>query len=180
MDSLKRITWGALFIALGLLIPLIFHAVGLGQVFLPMHIPVLLCGFFTGPVVGFVVGFVTPLLSAVFTGMPPLAPPVAQKMMFELGAYGLLTGLLYQRTNLGIYPTLIISMIGGRLVYGVLGYAVLPLFGLEKINPLLPVTYSLLQGIPGIILQLVVIPATVYLIERNPDSLFVKPGRADS
>ncbi|MDI6893520.1 MAG: ECF transporter S component [Bacillota bacterium] len=99
--SLRNLTRGALFVALGILLPIAFHAVGLGKVFLPMHIPVLLAGFFCSPSVGLLAGMITPLLSAVLTGMPPLAPPVAQAMVFELGIYGLLTGFLYGRMRLG-------------------------------------------------------------------------------
>lgn len=177
MNPLRRITLGALFIALGILIPVMFHAVGLGSVFLPMHIPILMCGFFCGSAVGFTVGFVTPLLSAVFTGMPPLMPPVAQGMMFELATYGLVTGLLYQRTRLGVYPVLVLSMAAGRLVYGLLGYSVLPLFGLQKVHPLFPLTYGLLRAVPGIVIQLLLIPAVVYLTERSSRVLFLKTSR---
>ena len=180
LSPLRRIALGALFVALGILIPVMFHAVGLGSVFLPMHIPILMCGFFCGPAVGFTVGFVTPLLSAVFTGMPPLMPPVAQGMMLELATYGLVTALLYQRTKLGVYPVLILAMGAGRLVYGLLGFSLLPLFGLQKIHPLFPLTYGLLRGIPGVVIQLLLIPTVVSLMERSPHVLFVKTRRTMS
>lgn len=170
--SVRKITWGALFIAIGILLPIVFHAVGLGKVFLPMHIPVLLSGFFCGPLVGMLVGLITPPLSAVLTGMPPLVPPVAQMMVFELGIYGLFTGLLYQRIRLGVYPSLVISMVAGRLVYGFLGYLVLPLFGFKPVPLLYPLTYGLITGLPGILTQLALIPAVMCLAERNAGILF--------
>lgn len=167
MSSIRRLTWGALFVAIGVLLPVMFHVVGLGKVFLPMHIPVLLAGFFCGPAVGALVGVLTPLLSAVLTGMPPFMPPVAQMMVFELGIYGLLTGLAYQRLRLGVYPSLLGAMVAGRLVYGLLGYLALPLFGLKQVPLLYPVTYGVLTSLPGIVLQLVLVPAVVCLVERN-------------
>ncbi|HHY95735.1 MAG TPA: ECF transporter S component [Firmicutes bacterium] len=167
MSGTRRLTWGALFVAIGVLLPMMFHVVNLGKMFLPMHIPVLLAGFFCGPLVGMLVGLLTPLASAVLTGMPPLMPPVAQMMVFELGIYGLLTGFLYQRLRLGVYPALVAAMVAGRLVYGLLGYLILPLFGLQRIPLLYPVSYGLLSSLPGIILQLVLIPGVVFLVERN-------------
>ena len=131
MHNTRRICWGALFIALGILLPITFHMVGMGKVFLPMHIPILLAGFFCGPAIGAMVGFITPLLSAVMTGMPPFMPPMAQIMVFELAAYGLLTGLLFNRFRLGVYPSLLLAMLAGRAVHGLVGYLIMPVFGLE-------------------------------------------------
>jgi hypothetical protein len=157
-----------MFVAIGILLPIVFHAIGLGKVFLPMHIPVLLAGFFCGPVVALLVGAVTPLLSSIWTGMPPMMPPIAQMMVFELAAYGLLAGLLYERFRLGVYPSLITAMVGGRLVYGFLGYLVLPLFGFTQVPLFAPLLYAFGQSLPGVIIQLVFIPLVITLVERNP------------
>lgn len=172
--SVRNLTRGALFVALGILLPIAFHAVGMGKVFLPMHIPVLLGGFFCGPVVAMLVGMITPLLSAVLTGMPPLMPPVAQGMVFELGVYGLLTGVLYERLRLGVYPSLLVAMAAGRLVYGFLGYLVLPLFGLKQVPLLAPLMLAVGESLPGVVLQLVLIPLVVGAIERNAAVLFLR------
>jgi predicted membrane protein len=166
MHNTRRICWGALFIALGILLPITFHMVGMGKVFLPMHIPILLAGFFCGPAIGAMVGFITPLLSAVMTGMPPFMPPTAQIMVFELAAYGLLTGLLFNRFRLGVYPSLLLAMLAGRAVHGLVGYLIMPVFGLE-FSVLYPLTYGLLSGLPGIILQLAFVPGVIILVERN-------------
>ncbi len=166
--------------ALGILLPIAFHVVGMGKVFLPMHIPVLLAGFFCGPTVGMLVGMITPLLSAVLTGMPPLMPPVAQGMVFELGLYGLLTGLLYERLRLGVYPSLLLAMAAGRVVYGFLGYLILPLFGLNQVPLLAPVLLAVGESLPGVALQLVLIPLVVGVIERNAAVLFLRRRTAAS
>ncbi|MBE3518896.1 MAG: ECF transporter S component [Firmicutes bacterium] len=168
----RKLAFGALFIALAILLPMMFHAVGLGKVFLPMHIPVLLAGFFCGPVVGMLVGMVSPLLSAFLTGMPPLMPPVAQMMVFELALYGLLTGLLYEKLHLGGYVSLIGAMIGGRVAYGILGYLVLPLFGFEKVPLWAPLVGAIGQSLPGVIIQLVGVPLVLSLCRRDWRVLF--------
>ena len=72
--NIRNIILGGLFVALGIVIPIAFHAIGAGPVFLPMHIPVLLAGFTIGPTIGCLVGAVTPILSSLLTGMPPLMP----------------------------------------------------------------------------------------------------------
>jgi len=155
-----------LFIALGILLPIAFHMIGQGKVFLPMHLPVLLAGFTCGPGVGAVVGAVTPVLSSALTGMPPMMP-MAPMMTLELATYGAVTGLLYRRARLGIYPSLIVAMIAGRLVYGCCGAVLLPVLGLEGISPLYPLTAGVLSSLPGIVIQLAFVPAVVYLVQRS-------------
>lgn len=44
-SATKELVLSALFIALGVVLPMVFHAIGAGPVFLPMHIPVLLRDF---------------------------------------------------------------------------------------------------------------------------------------
>lgn len=163
----RNLAAGGLFVALAILLPMMFHAAGLGNVFLPMHIPVLLAGFFCGPVVGMLAGMVSPVLSAFLTGMPPLIPPVAQMMVFELALYGLLTGLLYEKLHLGGYISLIVAMVGGRVAYGILGYLVLPLFGFQKVPLWAPLLGAIGQSLPGVIIQLVCVPMVLSLYKRD-------------
>ncbi len=178
--SARDLTVGALFVALGIIIPLFFHLVGLGSAFLPMHLPVLLGGFLCGPLVGLLVGAVTPLLSSLATGMPPLMP-VAVMMVFELGVYGLLAGWLYRSLRLGVVPALVLAIAAGRLVYGVLGYFLLPLIGLGQVPLLAPLAWAVGQSLPGVVIQLVGIPVVLSLIERNAAILFVgrRPARRE-
>ena len=110
----KKIALSGLFIAFGFILPMVFHMFSMGgSVFLPMHIPVLMAGFFLGPACGATVGIITPILSGLLTGMPPLVP-VMPIMAFELCGYGLITGLVFSKTN-KIYISLICAMITGRL-----------------------------------------------------------------
>lgn len=156
----------ALYLALAILLPLGFHAFGLGgRIFLPMHLPVLLAGFLVGPVSGIVVGLLAPVLSHLLTGMPPTyAVPL---MALELPMYGLVAGIAYRRLHMNLYVALILAMIFGRLMFGV-GLLVLGLF--------IDLPYSAAQffsaggaivtGLPGIAVQLIIVPLVVTALQR--------------
>jgi len=105
--SVKEMVLSALFTAIGLLLPVIFHAFGMGSTFLPMHIPVLLAGFVVSIPFAIAVGIVTPILSSLLTGMPPMFP-VLPYMVFELAAYGTVASLLYRRLKLNVYISLVV------------------------------------------------------------------------
>ncbi len=133
--------------------------------FLPMHLPVLLAGFLVGPAAGVVVGILAPGLSFLLTGMPPTyAVPL---MSLELPLYGLIAGICYVRLRLNIYISLILAMIAGRIMFG-LGLFVLGLF--MKL-PYSAATFfstggAIVTGLPGIALQVVLIPLIVAGIRR--------------
>jgi len=163
----RKIASGGLFLALAVLLPQVFHLIGgpsAGRTFLPMHIPVLLAGFFAGPVIGVITGILSPLLSFLLTSMP--MPPMLYFMVIELGGYGFAAGFLFRKLKLNIYVSLIISMIFGRLLYGA---AILTAVYLLKINlpPSISVLGAVVAGIPGLVIQIVLIPAVVYLAERR-------------
>ena len=69
MNSItKKLVSCALCIALGVLLPMAFHVIpNAGSIFLPMHIPVLICGLFCGWPYGLACGIITPFLSSVMT-----------------------------------------------------------------------------------------------------------------
>jgi riboflavin transporter FmnP len=156
----------ALFLALAVVLPVGFHAFGIGgRVFLPMHFPVLLAGFLIGPYSGLTVGLMSPLISHLITGMPPTyAVPL---MSLELPLYGLVAGLAYQKLRLNIYIALIVAMIVGRIMFG-LGLFILGMF--MELPYTATVFFStagpILAGLPGIIAQIVVIPIIVAAVRR--------------
>lgn len=167
----KKTVIAGLMIALGILLPLLTsHSIALlpGNVLLPMHIPVLLCGFFCGPMYGAISGLILPFLNSTLTSMPVLYP-TAIVMAGELFTYGLITGLIHKFTGYSrklrhIYPTLILSMLSGRVVYGIIS-GILLFFNpaMKKLS----VIGALVQGIPGIVIQLVLIPFIVSGIYKN-------------
>ena len=73
-NQVRKLVFAGLCVAIGIVLPLAFHSVPQGgMIFLPMHIPVLLCGMAAGPVYGLLCGVLTPALSALMTGMPGAA-----------------------------------------------------------------------------------------------------------
>ena len=160
MDT-KNIVYTAIFIALGIVLPISFHylGTGLGAIFLPMHIPVLLGGALLGPLAGIIIGAITPVLSSVFTGMPPLIPMVPI-MFLELALYGFFIGYLYRTININLYVSLILTMIAGRIGSGIMVWVLVNIFSISKLpgNPLLFIWGSIVKGLPGIAIQLILIP----------------------
>ena len=165
----KKLVLSAMFLALGLVLPLLTGQIQqIGSMLLPMHVPVLLCGFICGWQYGLAVGFILPLLRSVTFGMPPMYP-VAIAMAFELATYGFVSGLLYARAKkkniLSIYLSLIVAMIAGRLVWGVAEIVLLGLKG-NAFTWQAFLAGAVLNAIPGIILQLILIPAILFALQK--------------
>lgn len=163
-NQVKQLTLSAFFLALGLVLPFAFHSFGpqAGTVFLPMHIPVLLCGFVCGPAYGALVGMLTPLLSSALTGMPPLMP-TGIAMCLELSTYGFLSGWMTKK--LPLYPSLIITMLAGRAVSGLANLVLLSMAH-KAYTMQIFLTAAFVTAIPGIVLQLVMIPLLVSVVKK--------------
>ena len=156
----------SLFLALGLIVPYIFHATGIpGTVFLPMHIPVLLCGFILGSRYGLIIGFITPFLNSLLLGMPPMYP-AAVSMAFELATYGLVAGYFYKKRKYNIYVSLIISMLLGRVVSGIANYILYTARGKSYAFEIF-LTSAFVKPVWGIIIQIVLIPIIVKALEKS-------------
>ena len=160
-----KLAAAGLMTALGLILPFFTsHAFGLeGTVLLPMHIPVLLCGLLCGPWFGVLCGLTVPVLSSLLTGMPVLYP-MLPVMTAQLAAMGLAAGLLYNKLRLPVYLSLIPAAASGWLLYG-LGYALL-LFSGNSAPRMLSVTAAILRGVPGIIIQLLILPPLLAVLRR--------------
>ncbi|MDL2224834.1 DUF1893 domain-containing protein [Eubacteriales bacterium OttesenSCG-928-M02] len=180
--EVTRLTTAGLLIALGLILPYVSsHAFGVpGTVLLPMHIPVLLAGLLCGPKYGFLCGLIIPALSSVLTGMPATYP-MLPIMLLELVTYGTVSGLLYHHTKLGsirfgVYPSMLGAMVLGRVSYGIMFSILLSL----NTGPFraLSVTAAITTGIPGILIQLVLIPILVEVLART--SLFAKEKKRET
>ena len=156
-------------LALGLVLPFLTGQIQqIGNMLLPMHIPVLLTGFVCGPIYGAVIGFSLPLLRSAFFSMPPFFP-TATAMAFELLTYGLVSGLIYtlvKKHNLfTVYLSLISAMILGRLVWGLVQLIQLSVTA-SGLTFTAFISSALLNAIPGIVLQLILIPVVIGLLER--------------
>lgn len=161
----NRIVLSGMLVAVGLLLPFITaHAFGAsGMILLPMHLPVFLIGFLCGPLYGAIGGVIIPVLSTLLTGMPPVFP-MLPVMAGELFTYGLVSGLLYKKVKLPVYPALLASMVCGRIVYGLIFAALMTANnGSFKVMAILG---SFAEGLPGVAVQLVLIPVIVAAANR--------------
>lgn len=166
-NKTRKLVWASFLLVIALVLPRLINLSGspsLGNLISPMHIPVFLSGLILGPFLGAVVGFTAPLFSSLLFALPPLMPPIAILMAFELMAYGLTAGYLYSKKNKNIYSSLIFSMIFGRFIFALALISVGPIFNFKP--PFIPfVKGAYLMGIPGMIIQLVIIPPIVKKIK---------------
>lgn len=175
--GIRKLVLSAMFMAIGLVLPFITGQIQqIGNMLLPMHIPVLLCGLICGWQYGAIVGFILPLLRYVLFGMPPIFP-TGVSMTFELAAYGAVIGLIMQRLSrkntvgdgknyvLNLYLALIGAMLAGRIIWGlvrfILAQATMQPFTLEMI-----MAGAFLTAVPGIIVQLILIPGIMAALKR--------------
>ena len=169
-SPVRQLVPAALFLALAFVLPLLTGQVPkVGNMLCPMHFPVLLCGFVLGGPWGLAVGFIAPLVRSVLFGMPPLFP-TAIAMCFELMTYGFVAGFLYNRSRwqcvIALYRSMIASMVAGRLVWGVAQIVLLGLSG-NAFTLQAFMAGALLNAIPGIVLQLLLIPAIMVALNRT-------------
>lgn len=168
----KHMVLAALLLAIGMVLPFLTMQIKeIGDTLLPMHLPVMLCGYLCGGWYGLAVGAMLPLLRSACFGMPPIYPQ-AVWMAAELAAYGALTGWLYKRffkkQLWWLYGSLVSAMIGGRIVWGLTKWALLTAkgsaFTLEAF-----VVGGFVDALPGIVLQLLLVPAIVKLLEKREE-----------
>jgi len=167
-QSTKKMVLAAMFLALAYLLPFLTGQIPeIGGMLLPMHLPVLLCGFVCGWPYGLAVGLIVPLLRSLTLGMPPIFP-TAVAMTFELAAYGAITGICYKKLPkkpLFLYVDLLAAMIGGRIVWGIATMICLGIGG-SAFTWAAFLSGALLSAIPGILLQLVLIPIVVAILQK--------------
>ena len=167
-NQLLKMILSALFLALAYVLPFLTGQIPqIGSMLCPMHIPVLLCGFICGWPWGLVVGFISPLFRSLTLGMPPLFPK-ALCMAFELAAYGAISGLMHRflpRKKPYIYVSLLTAMLVGRLIWGA---AMLICMGITGGSFAFTAFLSgaVLNAVPGIIIQIILIPIVVMVTEK--------------
>ncbi|MBP1581196.1 MAG: ECF transporter S component [Oscillospiraceae bacterium] len=168
-NKVQKLTASGLCLALALLLPFLTGQIPqIGGMLCPMHLPVLLCGFLCGGPWGLAVGAVAPLLRNLLFGMPPLYP-TAISMCFELAAYGAIAGFLYPKMKekglTGTYITLLTAMLLGRIVWALVRM-ILMVGGAAFSLPIF-LADGFINAIPGIIVQLLLIPLLVHAVERR-------------
>ena len=173
---LYRLIITAVCVALCLVLPIALHAIpNAGNIFSPMHIPVLLCGMVCGWQYGLLCGLTGPLLSSLITSMPAFAN--LPFMMVELAVYGAVSGFLVkllhkQKSLLRLYVPLLTAMLSGRVVAGILRAIV---FAGEGYGLSLWATAYFVTTFPGILLHLILVPILYLALKRAgllpPDDL---------
>lgn len=168
--KVRDIVLTALFVAIGVLLPIAFHTGNLlAKAFLPMHIPVILCGLICGPFLGGVAAVATTLLSSAITGMPPIYP-VAVAMVFELMTYAVVAGVMLRflkKMNLifSLYISLICAMLLGRAVLGAVSFLLYGVLGNGYTFSAF-IASAFVTALPGIIVQLVLIPWLYFFLKK--------------
>ncbi len=170
--SIKTQTLAAILaIASAVVFPQFFHVLGrisgvenaLGELFLPMHFPIILAGLLAGPYVGAISGMLSPVISFYLTGMPNAV--LLPFMIVELCVYGLTAGFL-RDYKIPATVKVLITQILGRLIRGIVILLAVYVFSSSKINPAIILT-SIPKGVFGIVLQLAVIPLITYRVKNN-------------
>ena len=162
----REIALSGILTALGIIIPVFFHAFGAGPAFSPMHIPVLIAGFTLRLPFAAAVGFITPVMSFIATGMPPVFP-ILPYMFFELPTYSVTACIMFKIMKKNVYFSLIISMLAGRIVAGIVVWILVSFFGARLAGPVAFIFGSITSAIPGIIVQLIIIPGIIVPLKKS-------------
>jgi riboflavin transporter FmnP len=169
MNNVKKLAVTAMLFAVGMVLPFFIGQIpAIGKMLLPMHIPVLLCGFIVGWQYGALIGFLLPIVRGLVFGMPPLYPN-AVAMAFEMAAYGFVSGYLYsharwQCTKM-LYISLVTAMLAGRIVWAFAEVILLGIGG-NIFTWKMFAAGAFLNAIPGIIVQLTLIPIIMVTLRR--------------
>jgi hypothetical protein len=163
-DELRRIPLAAMFTALGVLLPQVFHWFGLGSTFLPMFLPVLTAAMLLPRMLACTVAVLTPVTSWLFTGMPPLSPPILPMLMAELLVSACIASTLRYHQGRSALLALVIALLADRALLFLLVHGVTVFAGVD--HPLFAPAL-VLTGLPGIVMMLLLIPPGIALIDAR-------------
>ncbi len=166
---IKNLVLSAMFLAIGMVLPFFTGQIQLiGNMLLPMHIPVMLCGLICGWKYGLLVGLILPIMRSYVFGMPHMYPN-AVAMAFELATYGGVIGYLYSHAKWQcvkmLYKCMLIAMLAGRIVWGVVEVILLGV-GSNGFTFYVFISGAFLNAIPGIILQLIIVPVIMVALNK--------------
>lgn len=165
----KKMVLAALFMGIGIVLPFFTGQIpAIGNMLLPMHIPVLLCGFVCGHKYGVIVGGLLPLVRSLWLGAPVMFPG-AVAMAVELAVYGLCAGALgkWAGRKIGrLYVALLITMFAGRIAWGIAMFGCFSILG-NLFTWEFFIAQSFLNALPGIAIQLIIIPFVVRVVPQE-------------
>jgi len=165
---IRDLTIASLCLAVALVLPFFTGQIpAIGAMLCPMHIPVLICAYLCSWQWAALVGFMAPFIRFALFSMPPM--PFGIAMAFEMATYGAVAALMYRllpKKKAGIYISLITAMIAGRVVWGAARMIIAGVTQSEFTWSLF-IGGALLEAIPGIILQSILIPVIVMAVKRE-------------
>ena len=169
-NNLKRLIFSAFFLALGFILPMLIGQIPtIGKMLLPMHIPVFLCAMICDFKYGALIGFILPLLRSLLFSVPVMYP-TAIAVAFEMAIYGLVAGLIFgaikKKNIISIYASMLPAMILGRIIRCLAEIILLNLKGNAFVWKTFATT-TILNSTPGIILQLILIPAVILALKKT-------------
>lgn len=169
-DNIKNMTLTAMFLAIGIILPFFTGQIPqIGAMLLPMHLPVFLCTLICGWKWGLPMAFILPLMRSVLFGMPVIYPS-ALAMAFELATYAFVAGFMYEKSRWqcirALYRSLLTAMAAGRIVWGIAQTILLGISG-SAFSFQAFISGALLNAVPGIILQLILVPAVLVALNRT-------------
>ena len=153
-------------------LPQILHGAGvllgvggrLGQIFLPMYLPVLILGFYRVPAAGAVAGLLAPMASFAVTEMP--AEAVLPYITVELIALGALAGV-FSKWRIHAALRVLAVQAGAKLVrlaaFAVASYSMSGGVSMQTMLAGIP------ESLPGILIQLALVTFLVMKREEKSD-----------
>lgn len=177
INTLRSMVVSAVLVAMGIVVPIGFHAVGLGSKFMPMILVMMLNGFLLPWHWAVLTGAIVPIASGLLTGMPPLYPPFFLSLSIEMALLSALVSFMFRVTAPRIWPAVIGGVIFNRLTSLLLTYYLASWFGLP--SKLITMAYFA-QGLPGIALQLTVLPLLVKTLQKRKGLLFSNGQRPEA
>ena len=166
----KEAAFILLTVTCAVVLPQIFHAAGLllgvggklGQIFLPMYIPVLIMGFYRGPASGAIAGLLSPLVSFGITNMPSSA--LLPFITVELIATGLLAGVFSKSKFPAVLRVLLVQVIAKVVRLAVFAFSLYITNGAVSAAALFN---GILISVPGVILQLALVTLLILKKEKQ-------------
>ena len=148
-------------------LPQIFHGVGillgvggkLGQIFLPMYIPVLIIGFYRGPLSGAIAGLLSPIASFLIANMP--SAELLPFITLELIVMGALAGV-FSKSKLHAALRVLLAQVIAKLSRLIVFAISLGINGRISASALFN---GILISIPGVIIQLALM--TYLIMEKE-------------
>lgn len=159
----------AMMTALAVVLPMAFHAVGLGSKFLPMFLPLLLNGFLSAWPWAVFSAVIAPWISTALTGMPPVYPPIALVMSCEGAVLAGVASIMYRAAGRRVWPALAAAIILGRVTNYLLMWTMAAVLHLPRA---ITATAALAEGLPGVALQAILIPIILRGLKQRRSLLF--------